>query len=205
MQIRTSYDDLDRVVEVALRGAAGGAYVAQKRITYEDDTFPNWVRTETFGKGGFDAYADLDANGRTIRTWRSSPDGLGYIRQDFQTDIRGLILAAAYPVAGQPAHDPGLPADLSRPLAMRWFDGLGRERESYTDFQNGLGHVLTRMERPRVTSVADGEGFETELTRNAHGRIVEVRGGRNAALNLQATYVWDPPARLRTYTTAMGD
>ncbi len=163
------------------------------------------MRTETFGKGGFDAYADLDANGRTIRTWRSSPDGLGYIRQDFQTDIRGLILAAAYPVAGQPAHDPGLPADLSRPLAMRWFDGLGRERESYTDFQNGLGHVLTRMERPRVTSVADGEGFQTELTRNAHGRIVEVRGGRNAALNLQATYVWDPPARLRTYTTAMGD
>ncbi|MGB7840395.1 MAG: hypothetical protein WBL40_20035, partial [Terrimicrobiaceae bacterium] len=200
----TAYDFFDRPIEESIQGRAAGApKTILRKHSYQDVSFPNWHRIEGMGMGGTDVYQDLDAMGNVVRNWTKS--GSNFVRTDYVYDARGLKIKSAYPVSGQPSHNSSAPFAFDQILDMHYYDGFGNEREAYTDYSAGVGHVYIQKPTPRVIISVDGEDYQNELTVNGLGHLTQVRKGKAGSFAVTGSYTYEANGLLKSYTTPKSD
>jgi YD repeat-containing protein len=94
------------------------------------------------------------------------------------------------------------PSSTAGILAETYYDALGVPRESCADVKAGLKTALVFMDEPLVVEKMDPESYETVLTYDIHGRLIQTQHGKGEdVLPVTASYQYDP-LRLVIYADA---
>lgn len=194
-------DALDRTTEEWRESRTGARNKTLDRM-FVTSAVPTYVRTRKFTAAGAvesTAYAVLDGLGNALADWKQASSG-SFLVTDSLHDKTGALVAQSRPLTVASFFTPlsrlGGSVTTASAAFVAYRDAFGFERESFTDYAAGIGPGTVTMDLPWVVRKLDAAGYQTDLTYDAHGRIIKVQQGTANDLVTTALYQYDPLHRL---------
>lgn len=197
----TTFDGFDRPVERSLTGTDGVSHLVSVD-TYDHASVPFIHSRTIYGSSGAAEAVNhevLDGGGSVTQSWKENALGT-YDVTDIAHDLWGATLSTTRGYNRAVFAWTGFGGSGG---TQKWYDGIGVERAYSRDLGAG-GLVLTEA-HPWTLRTTDEAGYQTEVARDAFGRVVRVSQGQQGSIPQTATYQYDSLDRLIRYTDAVGN
>ncbi|MFA6023721.1 MAG: SpvB/TcaC N-terminal domain-containing protein [Candidatus Gracilibacteria bacterium] len=191
-----TYDGFGRVLTSSIPHPTFGTSVLVSTSSYDDDSFPSSVSTESTVDGiSMETVSYFDGLGRAIQSNTSAEGGV-YTTVDFWYDERGNLASQSFPYETSSSI---FGRDASAYSTEMSYDALSRPLTVVTPVS-----TETHDYSPWMEEVTDGNGNSKTYLYNAAGALSAVRE-KNGIDTYTTTYDYDDRGLLLTLTDSQGN